>query len=319
MGYEMAAGAWIPKGNNRVILCSDGVANTGVTDQTQMLANVARYRAEGILLNCVGVGLGNHNDTLLEQLADRGDGQCVYVDRLEEARRAFLDNLTGTLQTVARDVKIQVEFDPSRVLRYRQLGYENRALQNQDFRNDQVDAGEVGAGHEVVALYELKLRPEASGPLADIRVRSKDVDVPAEVSEIHRTVDASEVKASFEVSNPRFQLSAVAAEFAELLRESYWAHSHSLASLFPLAERVARSLPDDHDVTELCALIRRAAELKAARPDELAEAIDQVKRNVYLRNQLASSKVRVSDSELQKLGEQGEALRRTIEQLLEKR
>jgi Ca-activated chloride channel family protein len=319
MGYEMAAGACIAKGNNRVILCSDGVANTGATEQAQILANVARYRAEGILLNCVGVGMGNHNDALLEQLADRGDGQCVYVDRLEEARRTFLDNLDATLQTVARDVKIQVEFDPARVVRYRQLGYENRELRNQDFRNDQVDAGEVGAGHEVVALYEIKLRPNVAGPLLDIRVRAKDADVPGEVSEIHRSVDASEIKASFEVANPRFQLSAVAGEFAEQLRESYWTHGRTLAGLFPLAERVARGLPDDHDVLELCALIRGAAELERTRPDELAQAIELVKHNNFARSQLATQTSAASQDELSKLNAQSEELRRTVEAILEKR
>ncbi|MFO0982257.1 MAG: von Willebrand factor type A domain-containing protein [Planctomycetota bacterium] len=316
MGYTMAAGARLERGNNRVILCSDGVANTGITDQGQMLDGVAKHRAQGILLNCIGVGMGNHNDALLEQLADRGDGQCVYFDRIEEARRVFRDQLTATLETVARDVKIQVEFAPATVLRYRQLGYENRALLDQDFRNDQVDAGEVGAGHEVVALYELTMRPGARGQIADIRVRYKDPEVPAEVAEIHRRLDVAEVCRSFDAANPRFELSAVAAEFAELLRRSYWAASDSLASLLPIAERVAKRLPEDQSVAELCALIRQAAELKAQHPDDLARATDAVMRNNYLIAQLEDRGVH--DAALEQLLLQNEKLRREIEALLQR-
>ncbi|HLU48061.1 MAG TPA: von Willebrand factor type A domain-containing protein, partial [Planctomycetota bacterium] len=125
-GYTMASQSRFANGTNRVLLLSDGVANTGVTVADQMLERVAEHRRQGIYLTTVGVGMGNHNDALLERLADRGNGQAIYVDRVEEARRVFVENLTGTLETVARDARIQVEFDSKKVLRYRLLGYENR-------------------------------------------------------------------------------------------------------------------------------------------------------------------------------------------------
>ncbi|MBI4601029.1 MAG: von Willebrand factor type A domain-containing protein, partial [Planctomycetes bacterium] len=164
LGYRMANARLLKDGTNRVILISDGVANTGVTDPDAMLERVRAERERGIYLTSVGVGMGNLNDALLERLADRGNGQCVYVDRLEEARKAFVEGLTGTLEAIAKDVKIQVELDPKQVLRYRLLGYENRDVADSAFRDNKVDAGEVGAGHEVTALYELKLREDVPPP-----------------------------------------------------------------------------------------------------------------------------------------------------------
>src|SRR5690606_20670356 len=170
-GYTMASQSRFANGTNRVLLLSDGVANTGVTVADQMLERVAEHRRQGIYLTTVGVGMGNHNDALLERLADRGNGQAIYVDRVEEARRVFVENLTGTLETVARDARIQVEFDSKKVLRYRLLGYENRAIADHRFRDDTVDAGEIGAGHQVVALYEIEPRPDVTGTLATVRLR----------------------------------------------------------------------------------------------------------------------------------------------------
>ncbi len=121
-----------------------------------------RYQSDrGIHLSTIGFGMGNYNDVLMETLADKGDGNYYYVDRIEEAARVFRENLTGTLQTLGRDAKIQVEFDPEQVARWRLIGYENRDVADRDFRNDAVDAGEIGAGHRVVALYEIKLAGEA--------------------------------------------------------------------------------------------------------------------------------------------------------------
>ncbi|MEW6745160.1 MAG: von Willebrand factor type A domain-containing protein [Planctomycetota bacterium] len=319
LGYAMASRQLRPGANNRVILCSDGVANTGVTDQAQMLQQVDSHRRQGIVLTCVGVGMGNHNDTLLEQLADNGDGQCFYVDRLEEARRVFVDELTGTLQTIARDVKIQVAFNPERVIRYRLLGYENRAVADRDFRNDAVDAGEVGAGHEVVALYEIKCRPEVKENVADIRLRYKDVDLPAEVTEIHREVLWDELVESFDAASPRFQLSAVAAEFAELLRRSYWASGNSFESLLPRAECVAQSLPADKDVAELAALIRQARDLRANIPDDVAQTLHEI-MDTSFQITLLEEKARSDErAALDDLRRQNETLRSRLEEILLRR
>src|SRR5688572_197610 len=176
MGYAQAAAALTKGANNRVVLLTDGVANVGITDPGALVQMVEQQRKLGILLNTVGVGMDNHNDHLLEQLADKGDGLCNYVDDEQEVRRALVDNFTGAFEAIARDVKLQVEFDPAQVSRYRLLGYENRAIADADFRNDKVDAGEIGAGHQVVALYEIArtLPADPAGPLATVRLRYKE-------------------------------------------------------------------------------------------------------------------------------------------------
>ncbi|HKX46329.1 MAG TPA: von Willebrand factor type A domain-containing protein, partial [Planctomycetota bacterium] len=173
LGFDEASRSFDPEAGNRVVLLSDGVGNIGATTQEQILARVAGERAKGIYLNTVGVGLGNHNDAFLEQLANRGDGLCNYVDGPLEAKRALVDNFLGAFETIARDVKLQVEFDPQQVGSWRLLGYENRALADREFRQDAVDAGEVGSGHAVVALYELADVRFGEGDLATVRVRFK--------------------------------------------------------------------------------------------------------------------------------------------------
>ena len=125
-----------------------------------ILREIKEYAGRDITLSTVGVGMGNYNDVLLEQLADKGNGNYAYVDTLEQAHRVFVENLTGMLQVIAKDAKVQVDFNPAVVSRYRLIGYENRDVADQDFRNDTVDAGEVGAGHNVTALYEVKFKDE---------------------------------------------------------------------------------------------------------------------------------------------------------------
>ena len=285
LGYQMAADHLLEGGVNRVLLLSDGVANTGNTQAAAMLERVKNHRERGVYLTCVGVGMGNHNDALLEELADRGDGQCVYVDRGSEARRVFVDNLTGTLETIARDVKIQVEFDPERVLRYRLLGYENRAIADRDFRNNKVDAGEVGAGHEVTAVYELKLKPETTGEVATVRVRYLTVD-HGEAQEFETSIAAESARGAFADASPRFQLTACVAEAAEILRESYWARGSQLADVGGRLDAILESLKDDEDVIELRALLQRADPLMRQRQqgmDELSQAVDALKVNFFER------------------------------------
>lgn len=159
LGYQLAYQAFRPGAINRVILCSDGVANVGETGPDAILEEIRGYTETGITLTSVGFGMGNFNDVLMEQLADKGDGNYAYVDTLDEARRLFVDNLTSTLQVIAKDAKVQVDFNKEVVSRYRLIGYENRSVADQDFRNDAVDAGEIGAGHHVTALYAVILNP----------------------------------------------------------------------------------------------------------------------------------------------------------------
>ena len=176
LAYRMASGEVEPGRITRVIVLSDGVGNVGNTGAESILRQIRENVDQGITLTTVGFGMGNYNDILMEQLANDGYGSYHYIDTLAEARRIFVENLTGTLQVIAKDGKIQVEFNPDVVSRYRLLGYENRRVDDQDFRNDAVDAGEIGVDHSVTALYELKLKDGANGMLSTVRVRYEEPD-----------------------------------------------------------------------------------------------------------------------------------------------
>jgi Ca-activated chloride channel family protein len=155
LAYQMAQQAFIPKGINRILLATDGDFNVGVSDFDSLKQMAVDKRKTGISLTTLGFGVDNYNEHLMEQLADAGDGNYAYIDNLREARKVLVDQLSSTLAVVAKNVKLQVEFNPAQVSEYRLLGYENRALQREDFSNDKVDAGEIGAGHTVTALYEI--------------------------------------------------------------------------------------------------------------------------------------------------------------------
>jgi Ca-activated chloride channel family protein len=157
LAYAMAQQHFDPNGINRVILATDGDFNVGVTDFEMLKDMVERYRETGIELTTLGFGGGNYNEALLEQLADHGNGNAFYIDTLNEARKVLVEELSSTLYTIAKDVKIQVEFNPGVVAEYRLIGYENRQLKTEDFKNDKVDAGDIGAGHTVTAIYEVVL------------------------------------------------------------------------------------------------------------------------------------------------------------------
>ena len=264
IAYRMASEAFDPETVNRVILCSDGVANVGRTGPNSILKQIRRHAEEGIYLTTVGFGMGNYNDILMEQLADNGDGFYAYVDTLKEAERVFVHDLTSTLQVIARDAKIQVDFNPAVVSRYRLIGYENRDVADEDFRNDAVDAGEIGVGHSVTALYEVKFQPEVeeskAEPAMTVYVRYEDPDT-GEVSEISRSIARADFAPSFKEASIRFQLDAVVAEYAEILRESYWAKESSLEDVAWEADRIAEYLPHDADVTEFANLVGRASRL----------------------------------------------------------
>ncbi|GAB2500930.1 VWA domain-containing protein [Pseudoxanthomonas sangjuensis] len=155
LAYAMAKQAFVKDGVNRVILATDGDFNVGTIDQNALETLVADQRKSGIALTTLGFGQGNYNDALAERLADVGDGNHAYIDTPDEARKVLVEEMQSTLLTIARDVKIQVEFNPAEVAEYRLVGYENRLLAREDFANDKVDAGDIGAGHEVTAMYEI--------------------------------------------------------------------------------------------------------------------------------------------------------------------
>ncbi len=260
LGYEIANLAYRAGGINRVILCSDGVANVGETGPDAILKSIRGYADAGITLTTVGFGMGNFNDVLMEQLADNGDGNYAYVDDLEEAQRLFVDNLTSTLQVIALNAKVQVDFNNEVVSYYRLIGYENRAVADQDFRNNEVDAGEIGAGHTVTALYALQLKPNATGRLATINLRWEDPQTHA-VQEVNGDFNTWNLTPSFDQASLRYQLDVVVAQYAEVLRRSPWTQGTSLTDLSIRAQRLAAQLPDDPDVAEFAGLVGRASRL----------------------------------------------------------
>ncbi|MBN1122158.1 MAG: von Willebrand factor type A domain-containing protein [Anaerolineae bacterium] len=260
LAYQMATAHYDADKINRLILCSDGVANVGSTGPDAILETVRTQAREGITLTTVGFGLGNYNDVLMEQLADDGDGQYFYVDSQDEARRIFVEKLTGTLQTIARDAKIQVEFNPETVEYYRLMGYENRDVADEDFRNDEVDAGEIGAGHSVTALYEIVPIAGASGNLATVRLRWQDPESD-EVYEIEQSQSAGDVYEMFEDAPPHFRLDAAVAAFADLLGEGAWMQNASYDVIGQIARKVSGDLQGNEEVEGFVEVVDRAASL----------------------------------------------------------
>lgn len=259
LGYEMMRNAARPEWIHHIILCSDGVANVGRTSAERILEEV-RNASDRITLTTLGFGMGNYNDILLEQMANAGDGQYAYVDNLGEAARVLKENLTGTLQLIARNAKAQIEFNPQQIARYRLLGYENRDVRDEDFRNNKVDAGEIGAGHEVTILYEVKLRHETpSGRLATVRLRYEKPEGEHFV-ELEQSVQSSDLSTTVQDAADDLVLDACVAEFAELLRKSYWAKGGSLAAVLDLLHQIPGSPPEE--VAEFMDLVERASALE---------------------------------------------------------
>lgn len=258
LAYKMADRMYEPGKINRIILCSDGVANVGRTGPDQILKQIKRYAEKGITLSAIGFGMGNYNDILMEKLGNKGNGSYAYVDDISEAKRIFIDNLTGNLQVIARDVKIQVDFNPEVVRSYRLLGYENRDVDDDKFRDDKEDGGEIGAGHEVTALYEIKLHKNVRrGDIGTVYIRYKDPDYVEEVSEINYTMTTRVFEKSFEQTTPEFQLAACAAEFSEILRKSYWAKGSKPEDVLKVASRLLGDLQDD-DIIEFISLVAKS-------------------------------------------------------------
>ena len=261
LGYKIAMQGYMRDGINRVILCSDGVANVGQTGPDAILGEIDHYVEEGVTLTTIGFGMDNYNDTLMEQLADKGDGFYAYVDTMDEARRLFVDQITGTLQTIAMNAKVQVDFNPDVVLRYRLVGFENRAIADNQFRDNSVDAGEIGAGHTVTALYEIKLNPDAYGRIATVNMRWEDPDTHA-ITEISKDFNADQLAYDFQEADPYFQRAVVVAEYAEILKESYWAEDSSLQDVYREAQRIQEYLSQDEQMKEFVDLVRWASRLK---------------------------------------------------------
>ncbi len=219
LAYKVAKEHFLPDGNNRVILATDGDFNVGTSNIAELTNLIETKRKDGVYLTCLGVGRDNLNDALMESLADKGNGNYSYLDTIKEAEKVFVHELTGTLVSVADDVKVQLEFDPSVVASYRQIGYEDRALDNKDFEDDAKDAGDLGAGHGVTALYELVMTPQATprSRIGTIRVRYKEPTQKA--SQLLTATIDDEGKTSGEATSD-MQFAAAVAELGMLLRDS---------------------------------------------------------------------------------------------------
>ena len=259
LAYAQASAARQEGSINRVIVLSDGDANIGRTGYEEILKTIEKYvKNENITMTTVGLGTGNYKDDRMEKLANKGNGNYFYIDTFSQAKRVFQEQLTGTLQVIAKDVKIQVDFDPSVVKRYRLIGYENRNIADKDFRNDKVDAGEIGAGHAVTAIYEVEFNANPGASLGTVRIRFKkpEGDVAAE-SEYPLSND--QLRETFSGSSPDLQMAVSVAAFAEKLRQSPHAKGWTLPQIKKIAHAAAG---EDHDRLAFVDMIQRADDLQ---------------------------------------------------------
>jgi Ca-activated chloride channel family protein len=254
LAYKVAQENYIRNGNNRIILATDGDFNVGVSSTSELVRMIEDYRKKGIFLTILGFGMGNYKDGRMEQLADKGNGNYFYIDNLMEAKKVFVNDMRGTLFTIAKDVKLQLEFNPAKVKAYRLIGYENRMLQKEDFADDTKDAGELGAGHTVTALYEVipygskeeipgtdelkyqdnKISPKAfkNKEILTLKLRYKEPDAEKSRLIVHPLLDDNVVLAR---SSDDFKFSAAVAAFGMMLRDSEFKGDASYESILELA------------------------------------------------------------------------------------
>jgi len=277
LAYSQAAEHFVSKGINRVILCTDGDLNVGITNDDDLIKLIEQKAKSGVFLTVLGFGTGNLKDSKMEKLADHGNGLYAYVDSLREARRVLVEQMTGNLATIAKDVKLQIEFNPAEVAAYRLIGYENRVLANRDFDDDRKDAGEIGAGHSVTALYELvpagrdlpsgdrplkyQRVPERNltdaarrGELLTLRLRYKEPDED-ESKLLERTL--SDLGRRFGQASEDFRFAAAVAAFGMVLRDSIHKGDATLPAVEEYAAGALDRDPNGHRA-EFLDLVRRA-------------------------------------------------------------
>lgn len=263
LGYDLAQSMQRKGRMSRVVLVSDGVANVGATGASEILDRISAQARAGTKLISVGVGIEDYNDHLLEQLADQGDGWHVYVDTAAEAERVFATGLTGSLVVAATDAKAQVEFDPQQVRGYRLLGYENRDVADQDFRNDSVDGGEVFAGHTTTALYDVELRDdvklrEDAGDGSFVKATVRYLDAGGRAIERTRELRDAECARTLDHASPRLRQDLVVAMLTDHLTSGPWSEWVSTGELREEAAALPQALDGDRDVTELVRLVQLA-------------------------------------------------------------
>jgi Ca-activated chloride channel family protein len=256
LAYDIALENFVPGGSNRVILCTDGDFNVGTTGTDELVRLAADKSEHGVQLTVLGFGMGNHNDAMLEQVSNRANGNYAFIDSIAEARKVLVDQMQGTLVTIAKDVKIQVEFNPTTVAAYRLIGYENRMLKTEDFDDDKKDAGEIGAGHRVTALYEVipagvsspmlpeiaaadelkyqkrKIKKNDDDDLLTLYVRYKEPEADVSKKLTFVLIDDG---TRFGKMDEDFRFTAAVASFGMLLRSSKYAGDSSMAAVEEIA------------------------------------------------------------------------------------
>jgi secreted protein with Ig-like and vWFA domain len=284
--YEQAQKHFNKDGVNRVILCTDGDFNVGITSRSDLVDLITDKARSGVFLSVCGFGTGNVQDSQMEQLADKGNGNYAYIDSEREASRVFMKNASGGLMTIAKDVKIQVEFNPAQVQAYRLIGYENRKLEAQDFNDDRKDAGEIGAGHTVTALYEVvpsgqpqpnrpsvdplkysepapaaEIDRKSSGDLLTVKLRYKAPD--GDTSKLIE-VPVKNTPVAFDEASADFQFAAAVAAFGMKLRNSPYAGDLSWSEIQKIARRNLGEDPGSYRA-EFLTLIEKAARLQSGK------------------------------------------------------
>jgi Ca-activated chloride channel family protein len=280
MAYQLAQQNKIDAGINRVIIASDGDMNVGTVNIEALKNLVERKRKNGIALTTLGFGSGNYNYALMEQLADVGNGNAAYIDSLKEAQKVLVNEMQSTLLTIAKDVKIQVEFNPAVVAEYRLIGYENRLLNREDFSNDKVDAGDIGAGHTVTALYEIALAGSGGqripalrygkppqdaaanhSEVAFVKLRYKKPDATSSI-EVSQAVNRNDVLDAIAQGSDDLRFAASVAGFGQILKGGTFTASWDYPEALELA-RNARG-PDPHGYrSEFIHLIELAQSLSS--------------------------------------------------------
>ncbi len=262
LAYEQAQKSFIKNGNNRIILATDGDFNIGINNTTDLEKFIEKQRESGIYMSVLGFGIGNYRDDMAETIADKGNGNYAYIDNITEAKKVLVNELSGTLFAVAKDVKLQLEFNPKYVKEYKLIGYENRMLANEDFTNDKKDAGEIGAGHTVTALYELvpsdgkvaqslryqsqELNEKGKGnELGSLKIRYKDPKVK-DTKSVEITEPLVFNKKALKETSADYRFAASVAEFGILLRDNSNKANATYDQVIELAEGAIGKDPEGY-------------------------------------------------------------------------
>lgn len=299
LAYKIAKENFMKGGNNRVILCTDGDFNVGASSDDALISMIEEERKSGVFLTVLGYGMGNYKDNKMEKLADKGNGNHAYIDGMNEARKVLVNEFGGTLFTIAKDVKLQVEFNPAKVQAYRLIGYENRLLNKEDFNNDQKDAGELGSGHTVTALYEVipvgvknefeekvdklkyqqQTRPVADGgnEIMTIKFRYKQPD-----GDISKLIEHPVADNAFDpaAASANFRFAASVAEFGMLLRDSEFKQSSSYSNALMMASD-ALGKDEEGYRSEFLKLVKNAQAIARQDKRHLPEEGDEQKVTVH--------------------------------------